>query len=308
MAEHSLLRAARARVVIADGAMGTELQHAGLLPGACGELWNVDHPDRVTAIHRRYRDAGAEVLLTNTFGSSRFGLARHGLEDRAAELTRCAVQAARDGAGFGAWVLGDIGPFGGFLEPVGDTPVAEAFEVFGEQAKALVHGGVDGIIVETMAALDELLLAIRAARDAGATLVIGSVAFDATKAGIRTMTGATPEEAARALRDAGVDILGANCGTGLGAAEYADIVRRYRAVAASLPVMVKPNAGQPHLRGEALSYDETAERMAASARQLVDAGAAIVGGCCGTTPDHIRAIAGALRSRSAVGNHVPGGG
>lgn len=289
---HPLVRAARERVLVADGAMGTELQAAGLEPGACGELWNVDHPERVQRVHERYRAAGAGVLLTNTFGSSRIGLARHDLAGRAAELTRAAVGIARR-AGGTAWVLGDIGPFGGFLKPVGDTPVAEAEDAFAEQARALVEAGVDGIVVETIGALDELLLAVRAARDAGAALVIGSVAFDATRAGIRTLTGATPEQAARALRDAGADMVGANCGTGLGMEDYAEIVRRYRATAPEQPVWVKPNAGQPHMAagGDGVAYDASPRHLASAARLLVHAGAAVIGGCCGTTPEHIAAIA-----------------
>lgn len=287
---HPLLHAARERVLVADGAMGTELQAAGLEPGACGELWNVEHPERVQRVHERYRAAGAAVLLTNTFGSSRIGLARHDLADRAAEITRAAVGIARRAGGPG-WVLGDIGPFGGFLEPVGDTPVADALAAFAEQARALVESGVDGIVVETMGALDELLLAVRAAREAGAALVIGSVAFDATRTGLRTMTGATPEQAARALRDAGADMVGANCGSGLGMEDYALIVRRYRATVPELPVWAKPNAGQPRLGVDGVAYDASADDMAAAARLLVRAGAAVIGGCCGTTPEHVAAMA-----------------
>lgn len=292
--EHSLLGALRSRVVAADGAMGTELQRAGLPSGMPGELWNVERPDRVQAIHRQYRDAGAEIILTNTFGSNRLSLARHDLGARATEITRAGVEVARKGAGVGAWVLGDVGPFGGFLEPVGDTSLTDAYDAFREQAKALVHGGADGIIVETMGAMDELVLAVKAARDAGATLVVGSVAFDATRTGIRTMTGATPEDAAHALRDEGVDILGANCGTGLTVELYAEIVRRYRVAAPALPVLVKANAGQPRMHDDVLIYDETPEHMATGTRLLIDAGASIVGGCCGTTPEHVRAIAGTM--------------
>jgi len=299
MPESSLLLAARTRVVIADGAMGTELQAVGLEPGACGEAWNLDHPGRVAAIHEAYREAGAEVLLTNTFGGHRLALARHDavLAERVPELARAAVDVARRGGGIGAWVLGDIGPIGGFLEPLGDIPVSDAENAFRELATALVRGGADGIIVETMAALDELVLGVRAARDAGAPLVVGSVAFDRTKAGIRTMTGATPEQAAHALVEAGADLLGANCGTGLGASEYADIVRRYRAVAPSLPVLVKMNAGQPRMADGAVEYDGTPDRLAAAIAPLVEAGAAIIGGCCGTTPEHIRAMSATLASR-----------
>ncbi len=332
MSRSTLLDVARRRVVLADGAMGTRLQAAGLEPGGPGELWNVEHPDRVEAIHRAYLAAGAEVILTNTFGGTRIALERHGLGGRAVELNRAGAEVARraasrpptldrgpptadrgpptldprragmqpgrpSDAGEGPWVLGDIGPFGGFLAPLGEHEPADVEAAFREQADALLEGGADGILVETMTALDELGLAVRAAKAAGAPFVIGSVAYDATKVGIRTMTGATPEEAARAALDAGVDALGANCGTGLDPAAYAEVAERYRAEAGDVVVLVRPNAGTPRLRGTEVVYDATPADMAEGIRPLVEAGASIIGGCCGTDPGFIEAFARVIGDR-----------
>lgn len=290
----NLLDVARERVVPADGAMGTELQRRGLEPGGCGESWNAEHPHRVESIHRAHLDAGAEVLLSNTFGGTRIALDRHGLGARARKLNRAGAAIARSVAGDDAWVLGDIGPFGGFLAPLGPHDPAHVETAFREQAEALLEGGVDGILVETMTALDELELALRAARDAGSPFVIGSVAFDATRVGFRTMMGATPAEAAGTALAAGADALGANCGTGLDMDSYAGIVRAYRETAADVVVLVKANAGTPRVDGGVVVYDTTPEDMAVGVSALVEAGASIVGGCCGTTPEFTAAIARAV--------------
>lgn len=319
MANPSLLDVARSRPVLADGAMGTQLQDAGLEPGGCGELWNEKEPDRVRAIHRAYLDAGAEVILTNTFGGSRLALARHGLAERAAALNRAgaelAVREAAAGPGDAsapaaqatasaltgqagrAWVLGDVGPFGGLLAPLGETEPAEAEAAFEEQAAALLAGGVDGILVETMTALNELRCAVRGAKRAGARIVVASVAFDATRVGFRTMMGETPDQALAAMREEGADVFGANCGSGLDMAAYAELARRYRSLAPDGIVWIKANAGTPRLvsaGGHHVVYDGTPDDMAAEVGALVDAGASIVGGCCGTTPAHIGAFARAL--------------
>jgi 5-methyltetrahydrofolate--homocysteine methyltransferase len=291
-----LLDAARQRVVVADGAMGTQLQQAGLEPGGCGDLWNLDHPDRVLAIQQRYVDAGAEVVLTSTFGSNRYVLQRYDAADRVASCNAAGAAIARQAAGDAVWVLGDIGPFGGFIAPLGDDPEDDVYAAFLDQARALVGGGVDGIVIETMTAVEEVAIAIRAARDAGAPAVIASMAFDRTKAGLRTMMGTTPEQAAEAMVAAGADALGANCGTGLRAADFADIARRYLDAAPNTIVMVEPNAGQPELDGDQVVYREPPAVLAGAVPMLVDAGVRVIGGCCGTTPEHIRALARAARS------------
>jgi 5-methyltetrahydrofolate--homocysteine methyltransferase len=276
-------------VLLGDGAMGTQLQQAGLESGGCGEAWNLDHPDRVLAIQRRYVEAGSDVLLTNTFGACRIMLARHGEAERAAAINEAAVALARQALGGCGWVLGDIGPFGGLLEPLGEVSRAEAERAFREQARALVAGGADGIIIETQTAFEELAIAVAAAKEAGAKVVIGSIAFDkmADEDDVRTMMGIGPEQAAEFMAAHGFDLAGLNCGTGVDMAMAARIARRYRA-AAGLPVMAQPNAGQPVLENMRVVYKQTPEEMGAGLEGLLAAGARVVGGCCGSTPAHIR--------------------
>ena len=286
-----LLADARRHVIVGDGAMGTQLQLAGLEPGAAGELWNAERPDAVAAIQRRYVEAGAGIILSNTFGGSRLALERHGLGERAAELNRAGAAVARRAAGERAWVLGDVGPFGGFVAPLGEHDPEDVYSAFLEQARALLAGGADGILVETMSAVDEMTLAIRAARDAGAWLIGASMCFDPTKAGPRTMMGTTPADAAAAMLAAGARVLGVNCGT-LAFAGYVDVVRAYRALDAHAVIMVQPNAGLPVLDDQGRTvYRQSPDALAAGLPELAAAGANIVGGCCGTAVPHIRALA-----------------
>lgn len=280
--------------------MGTQLQLAGLESGGCGEAWNLDHPERVLAIQRAYVGAGSDCLITNTFGGSRIMLERHDEGGRVGAINRAGAEIARQA--FGArdgFVLGDIGPFGGLMEPYGEIPRARVEEAFREQARALVAGGVDAIIIETQTALEELAIAIEASREAGVPVVIGSLAFDKMldEDEVRTMMGVSPEHAAEFLAGKGADIAGLNCGTGIDMTMAADVARRYRS-ACGLPVMAQPNAGQPVLENLEVLYKETPEQMAAGLPALVRAGARIVGGCCGSTPAHIR------RFREALGSLV----
>ncbi len=295
MTRLSLLDALKSRVLLGDGAMGTQLQQAGLESGGCGEAWNVDHPDRVLAIQRRYAEAGSDVLLTNTFGACRIMLNRHGNGERTVEINRAAVAVAREALGGRGWVLGDIGPFGGLMEPYGEIARADVERAFREQAKALVDGGADGIIVETQTAFEELEIAIAAAHEAGAKVVVGSIAFDkmADEDDVRTMMGIGPEQAAEFMAAHGCHVAGLNCGTGVDMRMAATIVRRYRA-ASELPVMVQPNAGQPVLENMQVLYKETPDEMAAGLPALLETGPRVVGGCCGSTPDHIRRFRGVL--------------
>jgi 5-methyltetrahydrofolate--homocysteine methyltransferase len=285
-----LLDAIQARVLLGDGAMGTQLQQAGLESGGCGEAWNLDHPGRVLAIQRAYAEAGADCVLSNTFGASRIMLERHGEGARVAAINEAGARIAREA--FGArdgFVLGDVGPFGGLMEPYGEIARARVEQAFREQAKALVQGGVDGVIVETQTALEELEIAIAAAKEAGAPAVIGSLAYDkmADEDEVRTMMGVSPEMAAEFMAARGVDVLALNCGTGVDMAMAADVVRRYRSVS-GLPVMAQPNAGQPVLEDFKVVYRETPEQMARDLPALLAAGVNIVGCCCGSTPAHIR--------------------
>ena len=289
MSQPTLLDALRERVLLGDGAMGTQVQNAGLESGGCGEAWNLDHPERVLMIQRRYVEAGSDVLLSHSFGACRIMLNRHGEGERTAEINRAAVRIARQALGERGYVLGDIGPFGGLMEPYGDVAPPEVERAFREQARALVEGGADGIIIETQTALEELEIAIAAAKQAGAAVVIGSIAFDkmVDEDDVRTMMGISPERAAEFMAAHGCDVAALNCGTGIDMAIAARIVARYRA-ACGLPVMVQPNAGQPVLENMKVVYKETPEEMAAGLPGLLAAGPRIVGACCGSTPEHIR--------------------
>jgi 5-methyltetrahydrofolate--homocysteine methyltransferase len=288
----NLLEAIRDRVLVGDGAMGTQLQMAGLEPGGCGEAWNLARPERVLAIQRAYVEAGSDCLITNTFGGSRIMLTRHGHDADTAAINRAGVRIAREAfGGRPGFVLGDMGPFGGLMEPYGEIAPERVREAFEEQAAALVDAGADAIIVETQTALEELGLAIEAAQKAGARCIIASLAFDVILEGtdLRTMMGISPEEAAAFLLNAGAHVAALNCGSGVDVAWAARGVERLRK-ACSLPTMAQPNAGLPVLENLKVIYRETPEEMAAGIPALLAAGPAIVGACCGSTPEHIRRI------------------
>jgi 5-methyltetrahydrofolate--homocysteine methyltransferase len=291
-----LLDVIKTRPLLGDGAMGTQLMLAGLEQGNCGEAWNLSHPDRVLAIQRRYADAGSDCIITNTFGGSRIMLNRHGEADRVTDINAAAVAITREAfGGREGYVLGDIGPFGGLMEPYGDFTEAQVREAFTEQAKALVDAGADAIIIETQTSLEELDIAITAAKDAGAPCVIGSMAYDVTLDGstFRTMMGIDPERAAEFMQAHGADIVALNCGTRMDMDRAREAVERYRR-ATDLPVMAQPNAGQPKLVNMQVVYDETPDQMVTGVEPLLDAGANIIGACCGSTPEHIRAFRQAI--------------
>ena len=286
----------RRRPLLGDGAMGTQLMLAGLEQGSCGEAWNLTHPERVLAIQRRYAEAGSDCILTNTFGGSRIMLNRHGHADKVVEINQAAVAIARAAFGAGAgYVIGDIGPFGGLMEPYGDFTEAQVREAFEEQARALVDAGADAILIETQTSLEELTLGIQAAKRAGAPCIIGSMAYDVTLDGstFRTMMGVDPERAAACMRERGADIVALNCGTGMDMERARQAVVRYKRVT-DLPVMAQPNAGQPKLVEMKVVYDETPQQMVRGVVPLLEAGVNILGACCGSSPDHIRAFRGAM--------------
>ena len=282
-------RLAHGPLVVGDGAMGTELQRAGLEPGACGDAWNLTHPDKVQAIHASYVDAGAELVLTNTFGTNRFVLDRYDLAGRVTDIARAAARIARDAAGTRAFVLGDIGPCGGLLEPLGEVRTADLETSLRATVAALLEEGVDGLLIETMTAVEELSIALRVVGELGAPVVVASMAFDRARDRFRTMMGVTPEQAGAAARDGGATLVGANCGRGLEPSYFAELGRSLRA-ASGLEVMLQPNAGQPVLQDEVVVYPLAPEAMAEQLMTLAPL-ARVVGGCCGTTPDHIRAFA-----------------
>jgi 5-methyltetrahydrofolate--homocysteine methyltransferase len=287
-----LLEAVSQRRLVCDGAMGTQLMLAGLEQGACGEAWNLRHPDRVLAIQQRYVEAGADCLITNTFGGSRLMLRRHGHEQELAAINsagaRIARQAFGDRRGF---VLGDIGPLGAILEPYGDLPVAEAQSALEEQAAALVGAGVDAIIIETQTSLEELGVAIDAAKAAHAPCIIASLAYDLSmdKTFYKTMMGISPEQAAEFVADKGAQFVALNCGTGMDMTGAAKVARIYREHCA-LPIMVQPNAGLPVLENLKAVYKQLPADMARAVPDVLEAGVRIVGSCCGSTPEHTRAI------------------
>ncbi len=281
----------RQGVLVSDGATGTQLQAAGLTGGSCPEVWNLKEPDIVRGVCERYVAAGSEAVITNSIGGNLLSLSAHGLSDDCRVLNRRAAELAREGVGESVYVFGSVGSTGRMLEPYGDLTEAEAIAAYRPQIEALIEGGVDAILVETIIALEEAVAALKAAAEVApefprcCTMSFGMAG--------RTEFGVTPEDAVRALEDQGVSALGANCGGG--SKETLPVVEKL-AAAASVPVIAHPNAGLPRLEGGVTIFPETPEEMAAYAVRMVAAGARVVGGCCGSTPEHIRAIAAAVRA------------
>ncbi len=277
-------------VIVADGAMGTMLQAAGLPLGMPPEGWLLENPDAVRDVHRAYVEAGADLILTCSFGGTRTRLEQVGLAERVAEVNRRAVEIAREAVGDKVYVAGDIGPMGEFLAPLGQLTYEQAVEVFAEQAAALAEAGVDVLYIETMSDLDEVRAAAEAAQQAGYGIpIFATLSFDSHG---RTNMGVRPEQATETLLALGVDALGANCGTTLEMTEGA--VAKMHEAAPQTPLIAKPNAGVPRLVGQEVVYDATPEDMAEYARRFVALGARVVGSCCGSTPAHTAAIAEAV--------------
>jgi len=284
------------RPLVCDGATGTELQALGLPAGGSGERWNVDAPELVAQVHQGYVEAGADLITTNTFGGTALALAGHGLAARTAELNRAGARLAREAAGDRAFVLGDVGPFGGFLEPLGDTSPAAAAVAFREQVAALLDGGADAILVETMSDPGEAAIAVEAARQAGAAIVLATFAFQRAADGFRTMMGAAVADLLSAALDAGAAGVGANCGTELSLDDHVALAAELVAASRGRPVLVQPNAGSPQLEGGRTVYRTGPEAFARAVPRLLAAGCRIVGGCCGTARAHVAAMAAAARA------------
>lgn len=282
------------QVLLFDGAMGTELQRRGLPPGACPELWNLEAPHLVREVHQAYREAGARILETNTFGANRVRLREYGLAERAEEINLRGVALAREVAGEEVLVAGSIGPTGRFLRPFGPLSFDEAYEIFAEQARALARGGADLLLLETFSDLGEVRAALLAAREAAELPVLVQLTFDESG---RTVTGVTPEAAVAVLEALGAAAVGANCSTG---PEAMVQVVRAMALSTTLPVSAQPNAGLPRIEGGRTVYPLAPEEMAEWGLRLVEAGAALVGGCCGTAPPHISALSRRLEGQPVV--------
>lgn len=284
----------RDRVLILDGAMGTMLQERGLRPGYCPELFGLEHPEVLEDIHGAYLEAGADIIQTNTFGGNRFKLAEYGLADRVADINAAAVRVAKKVAGTRRLVALDVGPTGRLLEPMGDVGFEQLYEAFREQMVAGEAAGADLISIETMTDIGELRAAVIAARENTSLPILAHLTFEP---GERTMTGTDAVTAVIILEALGVTAIGANCSGGPG--ELLPVIERMAGVT-SLFLSVEPNAGLPRLEGGCTVFPETPEGMAAYALKLREAGANIIGGCCGTTPAHIRAIAEILKDMPPV--------
>jgi len=297
MTRPDLLSALAARPLCCDGAMGTQLLARGMASGECGMLWNEKRPSDVRAVHDAYHRAGCDLITTNSFGGSSSALERHGLAGRVPALNRGAAEIARATAGQTGWVLGDVGPFGDFLEPLGDMTANELRGIFRTQISALIAGGVDAILVETMSDPAEAVVAVEAAKSCKATVpVIVTYAFQKTGPGIfRTMMGTDVESALQAALAAGAAIVGANCGTALTLEDYVELAKQMIAAAKGAPVIIQPNAGAPRVDDGRTIYDATPGQMAAAAKELLSTGVRVIGGCCGTTPEHLTAMAGAVK-------------
>jgi 5-methyltetrahydrofolate--homocysteine methyltransferase len=280
----------------ADGGWGTQLQNLGLIPGASPELWNAQHPDKVAQVARSYVEAGSRIILTNTFGGNRFVLGRHGLDPRVAELNFLGARISREAAGTAVLVFGSIGPTGIMLMD-GTVSESDIYETYRVQAEALHRGGVDAILVETMSDVAEMSVAARAARDAAPVPVVLSMTFDSGRDKSRTMMGTTPEQAVAVMEESGAWMVGANCG--LGPENYVRVCERMRAVT-SRPIWIKANAGMPVMKDGVVEYPQDPATFAGYAGALRRAGANVLGGCCGTTPEHIRRLSAALASGTSA--------
>ncbi len=279
-------------VLVADGATGTNLQAVGLPPGTSPEEWVFDQPDQIRALQRSFVEAGSDLILTCTFGGTRIRLKESRYAKRAAELNQRATELAREAAGDRALVGGSIGPLGSLLKPFGSIEYNEAVEAYSEQARTLSEGGVDVLVIETHFALEEAQAAMEGARQVSDLPLVVSFSYDR---GVRTMMGVKPAEAAEKFKTLAVAAIGANCGTTLENMEK--IVQEYAAAKSGLIIWAKPNAGLPSVdsaTGRSI-YSVTPEQMAAFAKRYVELGARIVGGCCGSTPEHVRAIARAVK-------------
>lgn len=290
-----LQRVKEGETLIADGAMGSMLFERGLQLGECPERLNLTRPEILREIAQLYLDSGADIIQTNTFGASPMKLSDHALEDKCDEINASAVSIVKKVVDGQAYVSGSCGPSGKILEPYGDTDPDVLYRGFMRQIKALIAAGVDIICIETMTDLREAILAVKAAKAVSSqTPVVATMTFDVTPRGFYTIMGIGIKDAANGLQKAGADIIGSNCGNGI--ENMTAIARAFKKVT-SLPLIIQSNAGLPENRGGRLVYAETPDFFANRTMHLIDAGVSIIGGCCGTTPEHIRAMKSVVDSR-----------
>ena len=293
-----LERIGAGEVLISDGAMGTFLHAKGLTAGECPESWCVSHPDVVKSIAAAYVAAGSDIVETNSFGGSAYKLKPYGFAEKVTEFNRAAAILAKEVIGVKGYVAASVGPTGHIVEDEGgDVSERQLYDAFKQQVLALAAGGADAICVETMSSLAEAVQAIRAAKENTGLPVICTFTFEPGVKGFRTMMGLRPDRAAREAAAAGADIVGANCGNGI--ANMIEITKQMRAAVPGVPILIHANAGMPVVEDGKTVFKEAPDYMASRVLELVAAGANIVGGCCGTNPDHIRAMARVVRSTAA---------
>ncbi len=272
------------KFLISDGAWGTLLQGKGLKAGECPELWNIENPDAVYEVAKSYVDAGSDMILTNSFGGSRYKLEKYGLENKVSEINRKAAEISKSAVS-GQFVFGSVGPTGKILM-MGETTEDELYEVFKEQTVALADGGADAILIETMSDLEEAKIAVKAAKENTQCEIICTMTFEKTVDGaFKSMMGVSPLQMVDEIIPAGADIIGANCGNGTEG--MISIVKEIRSVNTDIPVLIHANAGMPVYEDGKTVFPETPEEMASYLEEIKEAGANIFGGCCGTTPEHI---------------------
>jgi len=294
-----ILEVLKDKALVCDGAMGTMLQKYGLSAGECPEYWNLTQADKLMAVHKEYIEAGADIIITNTFGASSLKLSKFNLEGKLEDINISGAKNARAAvkkSGKKVYVAGDIGPTGSLLEPLGFLKVEEAYEAFKNQALALQEGGVDLIIIETMIAVEETAAAVRAVKENTKLPVIACMTFDVqTNKDIRSVMGVDIQTMVTELTNAGADILGSNCGNGV--EQMIEVIKAIRSKT-NKPLIAEPNAGLPKLKDGVISYDGTPELLASFTDALLFAGANIIGGCCGTTPEHIKQIKNQIERRN----------
>jgi 5-methyltetrahydrofolate--homocysteine methyltransferase len=299
MVRVSLSERIKEGLFLLDGAMGTQLITRGIEAGKCNDYVNIESPDTVLAVHKAYLEAGSDAILTNTFGANEFALGRHGLSKEVVKINKAGSEIARRAASEEKYVLGDIGPSGDFLKPLGNLEAEDLKKAFVAQAKTLLDGGVDGFIIETMSAIDEVTIAIEAVKSVCELPVFAAMAFDKVRGDFRTMMGVDVETAVSAIILLGVDAVGFNCGK-VPLDDYVGLADRYVSVARDLNqesiICAEPNAGLPELVEDKVVYKVTPKEFTAVVKNIYSTGVTVLGGCCGTGPEHIQTIADKLKN------------